>query len=125
MVKINSLFYIVAIILLIGSTSCGSSGGSGGSGMQTARVLVDDKYVKDNTLDFYVETGCQDEPIICLADNDGYQGIVNLYARISPYKDSTRCVHVSVIFNQVPHGNALAINIGQPKMNGCTVLPPL
>ncbi|MBA4149061.1 MAG: hypothetical protein H0X66_13170 [Verrucomicrobia bacterium] len=68
-----------------------------------------------HNLIFFIETGATSEPMVCLADNGGYPSIRNVYAKAMKFKGRDG-VRVAVLFDQVPTGNGLSINVLQPGM---------
>ena len=68
-------------------------------------------------------TGSKEAPIVCLADNNGFPYVRDIYARSSEH-DGHAGVHVSARFENEARGNELAINLSQPNMHGeCPVIP--
>lgn len=91
--------------------------------MNTKRIEANDNSSTGDNLEFFIVTGSLEPPIVCLADNNGYPFVRDLYARQREYSGK-KGVHVSVRFESKAHGITLAINLGQPGMAGdYTVIP--
>ncbi|MDA2478322.1 hypothetical protein ACS2TZ_26120 [Bacillus cereus group sp. Bce025] len=90
---------------------------------EAVRVEADNTSAIGNNLEFFVITGSMEAPIVCLADNNGYPHVRDIYARQREHSGH-HGVHVSVRFEGPAQGNALAVNIAQPGMTGdYTVIP--
>jgi hypothetical protein len=76
-------------------------------------------------MDFFVNTGSLDAPLVTLADNAGFPDVQNIYARPKTV-EGMQGVLVSLILTRlsvVPARAAFAITIWQPAMPGpCTVI---
>lgn len=90
---------------------------------KSVRINVDNASSSGRNLDFFVSTGSLQHPIVCLADNNGYPHIRDLYARPIEH-NGKQGVHVTVICEDNADGNGLALNLAQPDMIGdYTVIP--
>lgn len=93
--------------------------------MQTARITVDNSAAKGNSLEVFVNTGnASDAPIVCLADNNGFPPVQDVYARPRVFQGMNG-VHVTVRFVGAASGVGLAFNISQPIMSGNKIVVPL
>lgn len=90
---------------------------------QSVRVSAGNSSAQGNNLEFFVVTGSVTAPIVCLADNNGFPFVRDIYARPLQHQGK-QGVHISVRFEQPAQGNALAVNLSQPGMMGdYTVIP--
>lgn len=85
--------------------------------MESARIVVDNQYAKDDSLNFFVVTNSLEAPIVCLADNNGYPTVRELSARAVSYQNHNG-VQVTIRFEVPANGQVLAINLAQPGMSG-------
>ena len=67
------------------------------------------------TMLFFVETGSDEHPIICLAGNDGFPPVLDYYAEGAVSGDM-KGVRVRIRFREEPLGNVVAVNLWQPNM---------
>ena len=90
------------------------------------RITVGTECVSGGSLDFFVQTGSLEDPLVTIADNNGFPLQCTLYARPCTTQ-SLHGIHVSVIFQGSPPtgpGPGFAVNIWQPSMKGPhTVIP--
>ncbi len=92
--------------------------------MNTKRIEVGDSASIEDRLEFFIVTGSMEPPIVCLADNNGYPFVRDLYARQFTHQGKNG-VHVSVRFESKAQGKTLAINLFQPNMAGDYTIIPL
>ena len=85
--------------------------------MPVVRVTADNASSTGNNLEFFVNTGSGDQPVVCLGDNNGYPAVLDLYARPA-IKDGMNGVNVSVRFTAPANGNGLAVNVYQDNIPG-------
>ncbi|MBA5716308.1 hypothetical protein DT035_16065 [Bacillus subtilis] len=92
---------------------------------QSVRVEINDAAARGDNFEFLVVTGSMHPPIVCLADNNGFPYVRDIYARASDKHHGKQGVHVSVRFEAPPVGGAgFALNLAQPGMEGdFTVIP--
>ena len=64
---------------------------------------------------YFIETGATTEPMVCLADNDGYPEVVELFAHYMKLRGKNG-VRVAVIFHKPARGKGISINLFQPGM---------
>lgn len=86
--------------------------------METKRITVNSSFKQGNNLEFYIVTGSLEEPIICLADNNGFPYVSDIYARAVLHPHGHEGIYVTVRFETEANGNGLAVNISQPNMSG-------
>lgn len=90
---------------------------------QSVRVHAGNSSARGKTLSFFVVTGSMAAPIVCLADNDGFPFVRDVYARPREHAGK-QGVHIDVRFEQPAQGNGMAVNLSQPGMMGdYTVIP--
>ena len=94
--------------------------------MESIRIEVNNRYAKDDSLNFFVVTNSLEAPIVCLADNNGYPIVREISARPKEdYNAHYNGVHVTVRFEGQANGQGLAINLAQPGMSGDFSVEPM
>jgi hypothetical protein len=77
-------------------------------------------------LNFFIATGSLAQPLVTLADNNGYPPVHELYARPRGYQGKDG-ISVSVYFAGLAQGKEIAVNVLQEGMTAhheVTLLPP-
>ncbi|MEC1562468.1 hypothetical protein [Bacillus haynesii] len=93
------------------------------SEFKSTLISVDNSSATGEALDFFVVTGSPHAPIVCLANNNGYPPVRDIYARTKIHQNK-RGVHVTVRLEGTATGTELTINLAQPDMEGdYTVIP--
>lgn len=91
--------------------------------MGTVRITAGQEAGSGTNLEFFVVTGTREPPIVCLADNNGFPFVRDIYGRGVQHQGKDG-VHVTVRFESAAIGNGLAVNLFQPNMTGdFTVIP--
>jgi hypothetical protein len=81
------------------------------------RITVTPDFGAGNSLEFFITTGAFEPPLACLADNDGFPQVHQLYARQAQYHGLSG-IHITVTFDAPAAGVGLAVNVYQTGMVG-------
>ena len=85
--------------------------------LTAVRITADASSSSGNGMHFFVCTGSDAPPLVCMADNNGFLTVKTLYAR-GVTSQNIKGVSVDIYFDAQAQGNAIAINLLQPGMVG-------
>ena len=100
-------------------TGCVSVCNSPSRGTQVYRIVCR-LTGESNNLEIFIATGSTSQPIVTMADNNGYPRIVDFYARPAESRGKDG-IHVTIRFDAPARGQELAINVLQEGMKGMGV----
>ncbi|XOJ00886.1 hypothetical protein ACMX2M_03895 [Paenibacillus polymyxa] len=88
------------------------------------RITFDTKGQDGKNLEYFVVTGSLDTPVGCMADNNNFPYVRDVYFREMEHQDK-KGVHVTIRFEEPARGEGIAVNIHQDNMTGDYSVYPL